>query len=853
MIKKNKTFSIILALTIFVCAPLITTCRQPRVSLQGVIDKDGDGLSDQEELKIGTDPSKKDTDSDGLTDFDEVKGTNGYITNPCEADTDSDGLSDREEVIGTNGYITNPCEADTDSDGLSDREEIWWACDPTRKDTDNDGFTDKNEIALKQGDHRKGDGCPYTEDTIKGKDKDKDSIPVGAEIYIFHTDPTIPSTDGDRYNDGLEILGFDFYSRESMPAYVKADPFSPATPDIMIELLPPVKLILKQDVKLGNKTLKAGEHEYRVDKGQETKIASESGVELSYDAKLGWPPWKSGGTAGLRAFQKVRFEASSTFYKQWSDRVLNTEEIYASREVDLSGSELQITLRIKNIGTDVLTSKLEQVTLNLYLGIDENPIITKKAKEIEYTHIRPGKDIIHTIQVPINFEFFKRFHLGEGVDVRVEHYSFGDDQKYLLNTESRCIRIDVCDGKNIERHFFSPKKEASFLKVCEEVGIDLQLSEKGSKLIGVNGKRNQIKKIPYSYWTVYFRSADGKGADSVENIQLKAGDIVILKYNIDSDGDMLSDIEELMLGTRKDAQDSDGDGLTDGFSCKELGLKGELSYFTNPLFKDSDFDLFSDGKEVEAGTNPNDEKDFPTYSSPIVSQTFPHQLSFKKDPLFLLDFENGDGLALGDINGDGKYEIIHADRGDWVRIYDRRGEILHKFEIGFEKGDALAVGDVNGDQVDEIVHGDRWDWIRIYNKDGTKLKQSRLSFDKGDRLAVGDLNGDRRAVIVHGNVGQGLGIYSNSEEPKVFEMDFERFDGLAVGDFNGDGKCEIVHADQNGWVRIYNISGEKLSEFNHSFEKGDALAVGDVNGDRVDEIVHVDQDGQIELLSKKDL
>jgi len=58
-------------------------------------DTDSDGLSDEEEKKLGIDISKDDTDSDGLSDFDEVKK---YMTDPKKSDTDGDGYSDGDEV-----------------------------------------------------------------------------------------------------------------------------------------------------------------------------------------------------------------------------------------------------------------------------------------------------------------------------------------------------------------------------------------------------------------------------------------------------------------------------------------------------------------------------------------------------------------------------------------------------------------------------------------------------------------------------------------------------------------------------------------------------------------------------------
>lgn len=67
-----------------------------------VADRDGDGLSDDEERALGTDPDNPDTDRDGLNDYEEVKI---YKTNPRNPDTDGDGNNDGVEVA--NGYNPN--------------------------------------------------------------------------------------------------------------------------------------------------------------------------------------------------------------------------------------------------------------------------------------------------------------------------------------------------------------------------------------------------------------------------------------------------------------------------------------------------------------------------------------------------------------------------------------------------------------------------------------------------------------------------------------------------------------------------------------------------------------------------
>lgn len=104
---------------------------QLRVALSGV-DSDGDGIPDEEELRLGMDPNNPadaqlDEDHDGLTALEEYRAG----TDPHNPDTDGDGISDGDEVHCTRGYCTNPLLADTDGDGVRDGTEILTGSNPT--------------------------------------------------------------------------------------------------------------------------------------------------------------------------------------------------------------------------------------------------------------------------------------------------------------------------------------------------------------------------------------------------------------------------------------------------------------------------------------------------------------------------------------------------------------------------------------------------------------------------------------------------------------------------------------------------------------------------------------------------
>lgn len=141
---------------------------------EDMLDTDGDGIPDEIEEEIGTDPLNSDTDGDGVPDRYELLtiGSDPTDANSLDSDisdgeydNDQDGLSNYEEYL----LGTDPLCADSDYDGLSDGDEVIYGTDPLNPDTDDDGLSDGDEIALGLN--------PLVSDT------DSDGIPDNEEMF----------------------------------------------------------------------------------------------------------------------------------------------------------------------------------------------------------------------------------------------------------------------------------------------------------------------------------------------------------------------------------------------------------------------------------------------------------------------------------------------------------------------------------------------------------------------------------------------------------------------------------------------------------------------------------------------
>lgn len=177
-------------------------------------------------------------------------------------------------------------------------------------------------------------------------------------------------------------------------------------------------------------------------------------------------------------------------------------------------------------------------------------------------------------------------------------------------------------------------------------------------------------------------------------------------------------------------------------------------------------------------------------------------------------FSGGVFVAAGDANGDGLDDIFtgaDATTAPHVKVFDgKTGAELASFfayPVGFTGGVRVAAGDVNGDGRADIITGTGAGGaphVKVFNGASGNEIRSFFAFDPafagGVFVAAGDIDGDGFADII---VGSGPGgaphvkVFSGATTAELlsffpFPAGFTGGVRVASGDLDGDGRAELV-------------------------------------------------------------
>jgi hypothetical protein len=234
-------------------------------------------------------------------------------------------------------------------------------------------------------------------------------------------------------------------------------------------------------------------------------------------------------------------------------------------------------------------------------------------------------------------------------------------------------------------------------------------------------------------------------------------------------------------------------------------------------------------------------------------------------------------LAVGDVDGDDKNEIILNQTKDksQIFIYQQRKEnfVLVNSFAAFSNltiGVNLAVGDVNGDGKDEIIIGagsGGGPQVKIFNAQGRELGNF-FAFHPGLRggvkVAVLDFDGDGKDEIVAlSNLEQDTqfkiykfdNIFSLQAVTRVYDKTTKIPVNLLTADVNEDGKKEVIVVPQKKLsfkIKVFGYGKEIKKNILNSQriinqQGGASLAFCDLNGNKKDDIIVNENGSEIKI------
>ncbi|MBX7104151.1 MAG: FG-GAP-like repeat-containing protein [Gemmataceae bacterium] len=231
-------------------------------------------------------------------------------------------------------------------------------------------------------------------------------------------------------------------------------------------------------------------------------------------------------------------------------------------------------------------------------------------------------------------------------------------------------------------------------------------------------------------------------------------------------------------------------------------------------------------------------------------------------------FTGGVRVAQGDITGDGIADVITGPGpggGPHIRVFDGvTGSLVREFfayDSAFRSGVFVAAGDVNGDGKADIITGadaGGGPHVRVFSgADNSIIREFfaySASFLGGVRVAAGDLDGDGKEEVITG-AGPGGGphvqAFNSQGSPVVsffaYDPSFRGGVNVASGDCDGDGRADIVTGAGAGGgphVQVYSGKGALLQSFFAFGPVGNPTT----NGVRVG-CADLDGDGRADLIT----
>ena len=225
-------------------------------------------------------------------------------------------------------------------------------------------------------------------------------------------------------------------------------------------------------------------------------------------------------------------------------------------------------------------------------------------------------------------------------------------------------------------------------------------------------------------------------------------------------------------------------------------------------------------------------------------------------------------VAIGDIDGDGKPDLVIANAGsDTVSVFrniSSIGTINFATKVDFITGSlpySVAIGDINGDgKPDLAITNYNSNTVSVFRNTGINGLISfatKIDFATGLNpcsVAIGDIDGDGKPDLAIANNGNTYSVSvlrnigSNSLVSFASKIDFAMSSNsrsIAIGDLDGDGKPDLAIGNNSvSILRNTSSSGTVNFATKIDFASGSnpySLKIGDINGDGKPDLAIINQ------------